>query len=83
MDIILYGTKGEKLDAALRPASGQGHLDTSPLRGSCNNLERRYRETHSDSSKRELEELMSECPCPDLPRQAAAERAAWRSRWAD
>ena len=29
-----------------------------------NNLERRYRETQSDAVKRELEECMSECPCP-------------------
>ena len=33
--------------------------------GICNNIERRYKETQSDASRRELEELMSECPCPD------------------
>ena len=27
-------------------------------------MERRYKETQSDASKRELEELMAECPCP-------------------
>ena len=27
-------------------------------------MERRYQETQSDASKRELEELMAECPCP-------------------
>ena len=32
--------------------------------GICNNVERRYKETQSDASKRELEELMAECPCP-------------------
>ncbi|WP_295634081.1 excinuclease ABC subunit UvrA, partial [uncultured Intestinimonas sp.] len=30
-----------------------------------NNLERRYRETQSDAMRRELEECMSERPCPD------------------
>ena len=33
--------------------------------GICNNIERRYKETQSDASRKELEELMSECPCPD------------------
>ena len=32
--------------------------------GICNNVERRYQETQSDASKRELEEVMAECPCP-------------------
>ena len=27
-------------------------------------MERRYRDTQSDASRRELEEVMSECPCP-------------------
>ena len=36
-----------------------------PFEGIVNNLERRYRETQSDSVKRELEECMSECDCPD------------------
>ena len=35
-----------------------------PFEGIVNNLERRYRETQSDAVKRELEECMSECPCP-------------------
>ena len=30
----------------------------------ANNLERRYQETQSDASKREIEEFMSQCPCP-------------------
>ncbi|MBE7009632.1 MAG: excinuclease ABC subunit A, partial [Ruminococcaceae bacterium] len=32
--------------------------------GVVNNLERRYRETQSDSVRDELEECMSQCPCP-------------------
>ena len=32
--------------------------------GVANNLERRYQETQSDASKREIEEFMSQCPCP-------------------
>ena len=64
LDVILYGTKGEKLKLTYDRANGQGTL-MQPFEGICNNLERRYRETQSDSMRRELEECMSECPCPD------------------
>jgi len=64
MDVILYGTKGEKLKLTYDRANGQGTL-MQPFEGSCNNLERRYRETQSEGMRRELEECMSECPCPD------------------
>ena len=64
MDVILYGTKGEKLKLTYDRANGQGTL-MQPFEGICNNLERRYRETQSEGMRRELEECMSECPCPD------------------
>ena len=64
MDIILYGTKGEKLKLTYDRERGQGTL-YQPFEGICNNLERRYRETQSDAVRRELEECMSERPCPD------------------
>ena len=35
-----------------------------PFEGIVNNLERRYQETQSESVRAELEECMSECPCP-------------------
>ena len=62
-DIILYGTKGEKLELHYDQPRGKGTL-YQPFEGVCNNVERRYRETQSDSSKRDLEELMAETPCP-------------------
>ncbi len=64
VDVILYGTKGEKLKLTYDRANGQGTL-MQPFEGICNNLERRYRETQSDGMRRELEECMSEKPCPD------------------
>ncbi|MFR1050835.1 MAG: excinuclease ABC subunit UvrA [Oscillospiraceae bacterium] len=64
LDVILYGTKGEKLKLTYDRANGQGTL-MQAFEGICNNLERRYRETQSDSVRRELEECMSEKPCPD------------------
>ena len=63
MDVILYGTNGEKLTLHYDQPRGQGTL-YQPFEGIVNNLERRYRETQSDAVKRELEECMSECPCP-------------------
>ena len=62
--IIFYGTEGEKLELHYDQPRGKGVL-YQPFEGICNNLERRYRETQSDASKRELEETMAECPCPD------------------
>ncbi len=64
MDVILYGTKGEKLKLTYERANGQGTL-MQPFEGIASNIERRYRETQSDGSRRELEECMSEHPCPD------------------
>ena len=61
--IILYGTKGEKLELHYDQPRGKGTL-YQPFEGICNNIERRFHETQSDASKKELEEMMSECPCP-------------------
>ena len=62
-DIILYGTKGDKLELHYDQPRGKGVLH-QPFEGICNNLQRRYSETQSDASRRELEECMSQCPCP-------------------
>ena len=63
IDVILYGPNGEKLQLFYDQPRGQGTLFQA-FEGICNNLERRYRETQSDAVKRELEECMSESPCP-------------------
>ena len=63
-DIILYGTKGELLELHYDQPRGKGVLKQA-FEGICNNIERRYKETQSDASRKELEELMSECPCPE------------------
>ncbi len=68
VDVILYGTKGEKLRLEYDRANGKGVLNQS-FEGIIPNVERRYRETQSDASRRELEELMSQVPCPDCQGQ--------------
>ena len=62
-DIILYGTKGDELELRYDQPRGKGVLHQA-FEGICTNIERRYRDTQSDASRRELEECMSECPCP-------------------
>ncbi|WP_297718156.1 excinuclease ABC subunit UvrA [Intestinimonas sp.] len=64
LDVILYGTKGEKLKLTYERENGQGTL-MQAFEGVVNNLERRYRETQSDAMRRDLEECMSQRPCPD------------------
>ena len=63
MDVILYGTKGEKLRMTYNRGTGMGVLE-QPFEGILNNISRRYRETQSDSARKELEECMSSAPCP-------------------
>ena len=62
-DVILYGTKGEKLRMTYNRGNGMGVLE-QPFEGIMNNISRRYRETQSDSARKELEECMASAPCP-------------------
>ncbi|MDO5401736.1 MAG: excinuclease ABC subunit UvrA [Eubacteriales bacterium] len=63
MDIILYGTKGEKLHLTYNRGNGMGTLE-QPFEGILNNISRRFRETQSDAARKELEECMTSAPCP-------------------
>ena len=63
MDIILWGTNGEKLKMTYNRGNGMGVLE-QPWEGILNNISRRYKETQSDSARKELEECMASAPCP-------------------
>ena len=63
MDVILYGTKGEKLRMTYNRGNGMGVLE-QPFEGIMNNISRRFRETQSDAARKELEECMDTAPCP-------------------
>ena len=63
MDVILYGTGGEKLRMTYNRGNGMGVLE-QPFEGILNNISRRYRETQSDAARKELEECMATAPCP-------------------
>lgn len=64
LDVILYGTKGEKLLLKYDKDRGNGTLK-QPFEGILNNLERRYRETQSHAMRVEIENYMSEYPCTE------------------
>ena len=63
LDVVLYGTKGEKLRMSYNRGNGFGVLE-QPFEGIMNNIARRYKETQSESARKELEECMSTAPCP-------------------
>ncbi len=62
-EVILYGTKGEKLQLHYERGNGRGTLEQA-FEGIIPNVERRARETQSDAVRKELEELMTTSPCP-------------------
>ena len=62
--ILLYGTNGEPLELKYDRGNGYGTL-RQPFEGIVNNLERRYRETQSNSVRDDLEECMGEYDCQD------------------
>ena len=63
LDVVLYGTRGEKLRMTYNRGNGFGVLE-QPFEGVMNNVSRRYKETQSESARKELEECMSTAPCP-------------------
>ena len=63
LDVILYGTGPEKLTIYYERANGRGTIER-PFEGVVNNVSRRLTETQSDAMRKELEECMSERPCP-------------------
>ncbi len=62
-DIMLYGTKGEKIEIEYQRNMGKGTY-RADFEGLVNNLQRRYKETTSDWVRSELEYYMSSCTCP-------------------
>lgn len=64
VDVILYGTKGERFKMTRQNEYGTGTYYTE-FEGIINNLERRFRETQSDWARDEIASSMSAVPCPD------------------
>jgi excinuclease ABC subunit A len=63
-DVLLYGSKGEKVPFLYQ--DGERHFEfKKSFEGVIGNLERRYRETNSDAIREEIEVYMNQLPCPE------------------
>ena len=61
---ILYGTNGEKLRLEYIKDGVKAEVSIMLMKVIINTLKRRYRETNSDYIKGEIEQYMSDNPCP-------------------
>ncbi|MEF2919874.1 MAG: excinuclease ABC subunit UvrA [Acutalibacteraceae bacterium] len=62
LDVLLYGTKGEKILVHRKSEYGKGSYYTE-FEGVINNLERRFKDTQSKWIKEEIQNYMAEVPC--------------------
>ncbi len=63
-NIIMHGTGGREVKVRYKGQRGEGVYDVA-FEGVIKNVERRYRETSSDISKREYETFMRITPCKE------------------
>jgi excinuclease ABC subunit A len=63
-DVILNGSKGEKIEFWWEEDGERRHTYQKEFEGVLNNLQRRWRETESDAAREELEKYMNVMPCP-------------------
>ena len=63
LDLILYGTNGKKMKVTYKKDGVISEYNYA-YDGEINSLKRRYRETNSDVIKADIEQYMSDNPCP-------------------
>ncbi len=63
-DAILYGTKGEKMKMERSTSFGGGTYYTD-FEGLVNNLQRRFNESSSETSRKEIEAMMTTSDCQE------------------
>lgn len=61
-DVLLHGTNGKEVKVYYKGQRGEGVYDVA-FEGLIKNVERRYRETGSETMKAEYEEFMNITPC--------------------
>lgn len=61
-DVLIHGTNGKKVKVYYKGQRGEGVYDVA-FEGLIRNVERRYRETSSETMKAEYEEFMNITPC--------------------
>lgn len=64
IDVLLYGTKGEKILLHRETGTTKGSYHTD-FEGIVNNLERRFRETNSNWMRDEITSWMNSVECPE------------------
>lgn len=62
-DIVLHGSGDEKIAFRYINDRGDVVIRNHPFEGILNNMDRRYRETESNSVREELAKYISNCPC--------------------
>ena len=62
--VLMYGTNGKKIKVHRKNVYGEGTYLTD-FEGIINNIERRYKETSSEYSRGEIEQLMTTVECPE------------------
>lgn len=67
-DVLIYGTNGKSVKVHYKGQRGEGVYDVE-FEGLIRNVERRYRETHSEASKAEYETFMNITPCSECKGQ--------------
>ena len=63
--VILYGSGEEAVKLSFFNERGSSHTKNQPFEGVVRNMERRYRETESNTVREELARFISHQPCPD------------------
>ena len=63
-DLVLNGTKGEKVRLHYHNRDGRQATFDTAFEGVIGNMERRYRETNSEYIREKISEYMSDRPCP-------------------
>ena len=67
-DVLIHGTNGKEVKVYYKGQRGEGVYDVA-FEGIVRNVERRYRETGSETMKQEYESFMRITPCPSCKGQ--------------
>ncbi|MBO8129659.1 MAG: excinuclease ABC subunit UvrA [Peptococcaceae bacterium] len=65
LDIILYGTGGERINLKYLDSHGRHHTYRAAFEGVIPYLKRRFRESSSEYVRNEIAQMMRAKPCPD------------------
>lgn len=73
-DMLIYGTNGKEVTVHYKGKRGEGYYDVA-FEGLIRNVQRRYRENHSERLKAEYENFMTVTPCDSCHGQRLKEES--------